>query len=145
MMRPLEERIGFLLGRAHKSYKRAFDAMLSEYGLTSPQWSVLWRLWEHDGLTQTELCRSLFTDGPTITGIIDRLERDGFVTRQRDSNDRRVIRVSLTDKGFNLEKILSKEVEVVRERATKGMTPKEVEQLKHLVNRVWQNMSESEN
>ena len=54
---------------------------------------------EHNGCTLTELSREMHVSAPTVTGIIDRMERDGYVKRSHDPNDRRVIHVALTKKG----------------------------------------------
>lgn len=57
---------------------------------------------ERGGCTLTELKKEMHVSAPTITGIIDRLERDGYVKRHGDQNDRRVTNVALTAKGVKL-------------------------------------------
>jgi DNA-binding MarR family transcriptional regulator len=75
--------------------------LLKETGLTLPQLLCLRALNDREGgqATQVELSRALQLSQPTVTGIIDRLERSGFVQRERSRLDRRKITVSLTDEG----------------------------------------------
>lgn len=75
--------------------------LLKETGLTLPQVLTLRALGEMSGgqTTQVELSRGLQLTQPTVTGIIDRLERAGLVKRERSLTDRRKIAVSLTDSG----------------------------------------------
>ena len=75
--------------------------LLKETGLTLPQLLCLRALGEMDGgeTTQVELSRILQLSQPTVTGIIDRLERAGLVKRERSTADRRKVGVSLTESG----------------------------------------------
>lgn len=57
---------------------------------------------ERGGCTLTELKKEMHVSAPTITGLIDRLERDGYVKRRNDINDRRVTNVALTARGVRL-------------------------------------------
>ena len=95
----VEETTSWLLNYAGRLAVRQFAARLQAYGITPPQWGVLIRLVEQDGQSLSEIgARALF-DGPTMTGIVDRLEAGGFVERHRDSSDRRVINVYLSGRG----------------------------------------------
>lgn len=98
----LDHSLGFLLNRAARSMRRALDAKLVEHNLTATQYIVLAKLWEGDGISLSELGDRLDFDNPTLTGVIDRMERDGLVRRQRDADDRRVIQVHVTSKGQEL-------------------------------------------
>src|SRR5690242_4631765 len=71
----------------------------AEYGLSSRQFWTLKHLYERQGLSMVELSRLLVTDKSNVTGIIDRLERLHLVTRSNDAKDRRVIFITLTEKG----------------------------------------------
>src|SRR5262245_56762578 len=78
-----------------------FTRLLREYGLTPSQYNVL-RILRGEGkpLPILEIAARTITVVPGITGLIDRLERDAFVNRVRCDKDRRVIHVTLTDKGL---------------------------------------------
>ena len=79
-----------------------------EHGLTVAQMSLLFVLHEDDRQSIGELANALHTRPATVTGLVDRLERPGYVHRGDDEEDRRVVRVAITAKGRSvLEEIRS--------------------------------------
>ena len=94
--------VGALMGKIHRAMKRFMEGQMKNSDITPPQFEVLLTLWEKDGRALNELGKMLSRDGPTITGIIDRLEKKALVQRRRDSADRRCIRVELTPKARGL-------------------------------------------
>ena len=96
----MDNSLGFQMVVAARSMKRALEIKLNEYSITSSQYTVLEILWKHNGLSLTDLGRLLYFDNPTITGIINRMARAKLVRRIRDRNDRRVVKVHLTPKGW---------------------------------------------
>lgn len=87
--------------------RRKGRAMLEEYGITPPQFDALVILnWDGE-LTIGDLSNRLYLAYSTTTDLVDRLERQGFVIRQRDDADRRVVRVKVLEKGSSLiEKVV---------------------------------------
>jgi DNA-binding MarR family transcriptional regulator len=77
---------------------------LKKESLTLPQLDILVCLGRAKGLTLGEISERLMVTGGNITGVMDRLERSGFVYRDRDKVDRRIIRAKLTPKGIVLHK-----------------------------------------
>ena len=73
--------------------------------ITPEQWTVLYYLWSKDGVTQQELCNTTFKDKPSMTRLIDNLEKQGLVTRSSDARDRRINIIRLTEKGSGLEEV----------------------------------------
>ncbi len=102
---------------AARSMKRALEIKLNEYGVTSSQYIVLELLWKYNGLSLSELGKLLYFDNPTITGIITRMAKSELIRRTRDRNDRRIIKVHLTQKGIELESVLHKIATDINERA----------------------------
>ncbi len=66
------------------------------------QWAVLMFLWARDGMSQADLSRVVAIEPPTMVRTIDRMARDGLVTRIADPSDGRVSRIHLTDRGRSL-------------------------------------------
>ena len=102
-MESLQDSLGFMLNVAARQMRRALVQRLNAFGLTPTQYITLWSLYEcGEEIPQSQLGKKLFLDNPTMTGIIDRMERDGFLERVPDENDRRVIKVRLTKKSKTL-------------------------------------------
>ena len=78
---------------------RLLPALQKEFGLTESRIAVLEALVHLGPLTQGELCRKILRSGSNVTTVVDNLERDGHVRRERYANDRRIQIVHLTDKG----------------------------------------------
>ena len=77
---------------------------LKKENLTLPQMDILVCLGRAEGLTLGEIGDRLRVTGANITGVVDRLERSGYVYRDRDKKDRRVVRAKLTAEGLGLHK-----------------------------------------
>lgn len=73
--------------------------LLRECGITGPQLSLMWVLAEESGLTQGNLASRLSLSSATVTGIVDRLERQGLVERSRNGSDRRQVSISISESG----------------------------------------------
>ncbi len=140
-MRDFDYNLGFLLSRAARSMKRALDSKLSQYAITSTQYVVLEKLWETDGLSLTELGKSLDFDGTTITGISDRMERDGLVERRRHPDDRRVINIFLTEKGKKLKNSLAHCASDVNNAALDSLSKTERAQIGTMLEKIWETMT----
>jgi DNA-binding MarR family transcriptional regulator len=78
--------------------KRGRD-ILVDFGITTPQFAALLALRENPNITMGELCDKLFLACSTATDLVDRMEKNGFLERKRDSQDRRVIRLSISERG----------------------------------------------
>lgn len=98
--------LGYKLKLASQLMYRDFLDRLEPYGLTPFHYLVLCCLWEEDGLSTTGIADRLKQLGATLTGVVDRMEDRQLVYRERDSNDRRIVRVWLTDEGRQLMKVL---------------------------------------
>lgn len=100
----LEESMGFLTSRAHSIFNRMLLKNFKEvdHPITTEQYGILVRLWDSDGKSQQNICDSTGKDKPSITRIIDNLEKSGFVKRECCPNDRRKNLIYLTDKGKEL-------------------------------------------
>lgn len=85
--------------RVFGAQKVRFAAVLNEHGLHVGQEFMLAQLWREEGLTQSQLAERLGVSAPAVTKVARTLERSGFVRREPDESDARVMRVSLTERG----------------------------------------------
>ena len=79
--------------------RKVHAGILQHMSLTPAQLFVLMLILEKGPCCLTDISRELVISAPTATGIVDRLERDGYVERYHDTEDRRVVNVVLTKKG----------------------------------------------
>lgn len=91
--------ICFKLGKVMRKVQRYYECNLAPYEITPVQFYVLNALWENDGMKFKDLAKRVNIDGSTLTGILDRMERGGFVERRDDPEDRRSILVYLSEKA----------------------------------------------
>ena len=140
-MKLLDGSVGFLLARTARSMKRALEARLSEYNITATQYIVLSLLSEEDGISLSKLGRRLYFDNPTITGIVDRMERDGLVERRRVADDRRGINVFLTQKGKQLLGIIETFAEDINDQAMSEFTKSDRDKFVITLDSIWKKMN----
>jgi DNA-binding MarR family transcriptional regulator len=93
-------------------------------------------LWGRDGLSQAELARVVAIEPPTIVRTIDRMVRDGLVTRVPDHDDGRVTRIYLTDRGRSLRDELVPKAVAVNARNASRMTEAEGRTLRRLLGKL---------
>ena len=95
-------RLWIALARCYATFARAVAGRVAEYGLTTPQFGVLEALYHLGPLSLGELAEKLLVTGGNITYVMDRLEEQGLVLRERSSLDRRIVRAQLTEAGARL-------------------------------------------
>ena len=135
-----EESIGFWLSRAWNSYEKAVNLELTPRGITFRQAQVLGYLAYEGDLSQVELAERMKVEPPTLVGILDRMERDGWITRLDCPQDRRKKMIHPLPQA---EPIWAKIVDValsVRKRAVQSLSASQVEQLKQLLGTVEGNL-----
>lgn len=101
-MLDFEHSLPMLLLRAREACMLNFRPILGDHGLTEQQWRVLRALAENNGMESKELAERTLLLKPSLTGIIDRLERDGLVLRKKDGGDGRKTCLWLTRKASRL-------------------------------------------
>jgi MarR family transcriptional regulator, organic hydroperoxide resistance regulator len=89
----------FALYSTSLSMTKAYKPLLKKLNLTYPQYLVLLVLWERDGLTVNSIGERLFSDSGTLTPLLKRLEKLGFIQRERAKEDERKVIVTLTEQG----------------------------------------------
>jgi DNA-binding MarR family transcriptional regulator len=92
----------FAVYSANLAYGRAYKPILEELGVTYTQWIAIVALWEEDNQTVGALSEKLFLESNTMTPMLKKLEKAGFLIRRRDPRDERQVLVSLTEAGRRL-------------------------------------------
>lgn len=92
-----DEYIGYVLSDVARLIRTVFDRRVRDIGLTRAQWLVLTRLYRRPGASQTELADMLEIDRASAGRMIDRMQKNGWVERRADSEDRRINRLYLTE------------------------------------------------
>ena len=102
----LDNQLCFRLYTASRLLTQAYHPLLSAHGLTYPQYLVLLVLWEKDAQPVNDIAKRLFLETNTVTPLLQRMEKEGILTRKRGEEDARQTIVSLTAKGRSLQKAL---------------------------------------
>lgn len=101
--------------RAYESLGSKVNLLLSKYGLSESQFGILDALFYLGPLTQKEIAKKIFKSGGNVTMVVDNLEKNNYVVRKKNLNDRRVFEISLTDKGKKLfKKIFPKYLKIIK-------------------------------
>ena len=118
-----------------------YRPLLDRIGLTYSQYTVMLVLWENDQVALRDLGELLHLDSGTLSPLLKRLEKQGFITRRRDADDERVLRVSLTDEGRDL-RAQAKKVQAEVETMT-GLSRRDLVQLREQLNSLSKYMREA--
>lgn len=132
-MRPMADSVGHVLAQVAKAHRIRVAAALAGLGLHVGQEMVLMQLWAQDGLTQSDLVQRLRVEPPTVTKMLQRMERAGLVERRPDPQDARVYRVYLTARGADLRTQVEASWAAVEEQMLAGLTLEEQLLLRRLL------------
>ena len=125
---PVEDRLIFLISKVCQKLIINLQKSFSERGIevTPIQVMLLFFLQQNDGLSLTQISQGLMLENPTVTGLIDRLEKLGYVKRSDHPNDRRVYLVYLTEKGNKVAKKALPIVKRLNEQIKEGYSKEEI-------------------
>lgn len=114
---------------------------LTQHGITSRQWEVLACISHEGELSQTELAERMFIEAPTLVGVLDRMERDGWIVRVTDETDRRRKLIRPTERaGKQWERMVACGLQV-RARATRGLSDEQMQQVRETLKIMCVNMN----
>lgn len=131
-----------ITGMASTAVARRLQKNFRQAGLdiTIEQWSVLYHLWKEDGLSQQELCHRTFRDKPSITRLVDNLERQNLVNRVASQEDRRINLVFLTDTARALQDTTVQLANRTMEEALVEVDKADIEVTKKVLQQVYDNL-----
>ena len=131
-----------ITGVANTALARRLQKHFREAGLdiTVEQWSVLMHLWKEDGVNQQELCNKTFRDKPSITRLVDNLEKLGLVRRVAGKIDRRINFIFLTDEARNLRDKTMDLANATLMEGLNGVSDEDVEVVRRVLSQVYDNL-----
>ena len=137
------ELYSFITGKASTAIARRLQKKFNNAGvnLTIEQWSVLYHLWKINGLSQQELCTATFRDKPSITRLVDNLEKLSLVKRVPDGKDRRINKIYLTKHAEALEVQTMQLAEETLNEALAGVSQEQIEMCKEVLQCVYDNLN----
>ena len=136
-----EESVFYWLTLAQQAYMRAFNSRLAPHGITYRQMQVLAWIALEGPLTQADLAAKMFIEPPSLVGVLDRMERSGWIARQACPEDRRkkwIVPQPPAEQVWNKIAVIGREL---RAQATAGLTRSEIATLRKLLSRVRKNVS----
>jgi DNA-binding MarR family transcriptional regulator len=136
------ELYSFITGMASTAIARRLQKKFNTAGLnvTIEQWSVLYHLWKQDGQSQQQLCDATYRDKPSITRLIDNLEKAGLVKRMPDKTDRRKNLVFVSKEAQKLQELTMGMASDTLNEALEGVPPELVDKCKEVLQQVYDNL-----
>ncbi len=137
------ELYSFITGKASTAISRRLQKNFRDAGveITIEQWSLLYHLWKEDGISQQQLCEATFRDKPSITRLVDNLEKVKLVKRVASKDDRRINMIYLTPEAVQLQEKLMELANQTLNEALVGVTNGQIEIAKEVLQMVYENLS----
>lgn len=130
-----------LLAQFCQAYRTLSDKLMDEIAMHRAQAALLCQLFVQDGSTQSEIANQLGVQGATVTNMLQRMEEAGLVTRQRDREDNRLVRVYLTEEGRDKERSINEQFSKVEAATFAGFSDEDRALLRTLLRRMRSNMN----
>ena len=137
-----KESIGYSVAMAYRALRMSLDAKLVRYGITFRQWQVLACLALEGAISQVKLAELIGVEGPTLVRILDRMEHTGWIKRNVSSRDRRQKLITPTKKVEGVWRKMTECAHGVRNNAVKGISTKDVANLRRLLEKIRENLDE---
>lgn len=116
------------------------DFRNAELDITPEQWSILVVLWQQDRVTQKAIADATYKDRPSVTRLIDNMEKQGLVSRLQDSADRRTNKICLTEKGIGLhDKVRDITLKTMQD-ALSGLSQADIRKAQYLLKKIFSNL-----
>jgi len=136
-----EESIGYWLTLTTQAYHRRFNDELAPHGVTYRQSQVLGWLALDGEQSQAELAAKMMVEPPTLAGILDRMEKAGWITRNACQTDRRRKLIRTTDKAKPAWEKIVQCARQVRHEATRGLSPEQLRLLREVLAQIRENIA----
>jgi len=136
------ELYSFVTGKASTAIARRLQKKFNSASLniTIEQWSVLYHLWKQDGISQQDLCNATFRDKPSITRLVDNLEKLDLVKRVASDSDRRINKIFVTKHSMKLQEQTMALAEETLNEALESVPADKIEVCKEVLQVVYDNL-----
>ncbi len=136
------ELYSFITGKASTAIARRLQKNFKQNNvdITIEQWSVLYHLWKEDGMSQQALCDATFRDKPSITRLVDNLEKLTLVKRVASKDDRRINMIYLTPEAQQMQDHTMLIANQTLNEALEGVTDEQIEIAKEVLQQVYENL-----
>lgn len=111
-----------LLAQFSQMYRTAIDTFMEKVGMFRGQGLVLCQVVKQNGMTQSEIAEALSVQGATITNMLKKMEDANLITRQRDPQDNRLVRVYATQAGIDLEISIAQQLDSLEDSILAGVS-----------------------
>jgi DNA-binding MarR family transcriptional regulator len=136
----LDDCIAFITNKSAKKLADEFNRRLQEHGTTRVQWIALFYIGKAGEISQKELSDYMDIKESSMVRLIDRMEKEELVERRKDSEDRRITKIILTDKGkFLIEELMPRGQEF-QDDVLKGISKENLEVFKEVLQRMTDNI-----
>ena len=137
-----KEVFDILIGKISTTINRALLRAFAQedVSITTEQWSVMSCLWHEEKITQQQLCDLTLKDKPSMTRLIDNLEKNNLVFRHSHSTDRRVNLIHLTKEGADLREKVTNIVKSVVDRALKDISDNDIAISRNVLTKIINNL-----
>lgn len=128
------------IGDISKMFHDILRLKLEDAGISHGYKQIIFHLAHNDGVTQSELTKMAHLSAPSVSVTVDKMEREGLVEKRPDELDGRQTRISLTDAGRETDKRMLENIKSTEKTALAGFKASEIETLKKLLVRVYDNL-----
>ena len=132
----LDNQLCFRLYTASRLITASYTPFFKEMGITYPQYLVLMMLWEKDNRIISEITEKLLLETNTVTPLLQRMEKEGLVVRQKSASDSRQRIISLTPKGKELEEKIKDVPNCLAKEVIKGISPEDLQSIVPLLDKL---------
>lgn len=140
----LDTCLAYITGYSAKKIADTFNEWTLKKGITQVQWTAVYYVGKYENISQTELANLMNLSTSTVARLLDRIEKEGYLTRHRSLEDKRVINLKITNKGKKLWEEMIPEAEKFSELVRKGISDEHIDVFKNVLKTMSENVCEEE-
>ncbi|WP_371362024.1 Transcriptional regulator SlyA [Sporomusa rhizae] len=139
----VDECVAFITNRVAKKLSEEFNERLMTLGITRVQWIAMYYLLKHGRLSQTDLADKMDIKDSTVVRLVDRMEKEHFLIRTKDTQDRRITYLSLSEQGHTRIEELLPEGEAMSRIFSQGISDEEFAVFKTVLDKMVKNIDKT--